>query len=394
DLFAVSLIIPLVPSHVRAMGGNHICVGLLGSLYNGFQLGSGPLMGSLSDIKGRKLILIMSLLLCSVGYVVIGFTNSIIVILIARGFLGLFKQTQMLTKAMVPDYEANVQKQGEIYGRMMAISGVGITVGPIIGGHIAEDYREYAITYISVIVGVAFLINAGMVFFLPTAIYSKTQRKSSNVPARNLLYSILPSLKQSFVKLYNIKWSHYWDAFLLKGLVGFAMGTYYSNYGVYLRTQYVLSPKYVGYIISFHGMVGSIASYYMGFINSFYIHDKDYSQRNFHAFLLMTTSMLGMILSINVYSYTVCLIPLAIGNAVSRLITLEMVLKRCHGDHRGSLIGASNSVRSLSGVLSPMVAGLIAEYIGVSYVIYASLLATLSGVILSYQIKHKRLKVD
>lgn len=117
DLLAVSLIIPLVPSHVRAMGGSHICVGLLGSLYAGFQLGSGPLMvswfwykifckciyhfcyiytlywfqGSLSDIKGRKTILVMTLLMCSFAYIVTGLTNSIIVILIARAFLGMFE---------------------------------------------------------------------------------------------------------------------------------------------------------------------------------------------------------------------------------------------------------------------------------------------------------------
>lgn len=67
----------------------------------------------------------------------------------------------MLTKAMVPDYEANEQKQGEIYGKMMAISGAGITLGPIIGGHIAEDYPEYGFTFISTIVGVCFVLNAG-----------------------------------------------------------------------------------------------------------------------------------------------------------------------------------------------------------------------------------------
>lgn len=74
---------------------------------------------------------------------------------------GCFKQTQMLTKAMVPDYEANEQKQGEIYGKMMAISGVGITLGPVIGGHMAEDYPDHGFSFLSAVVGICFLINAG-----------------------------------------------------------------------------------------------------------------------------------------------------------------------------------------------------------------------------------------
>lgn len=142
--------------------------------------------GSLSDLTGRKAILIMTLLICSVAYIETGLTNSIAVILVCRAVLGkikqkygiinacsqlftyvflkisgFFKQTQMLTKAMVPDYEANEQKQGETYGKMVAISGAGITLGPVIGGHIAEDYPEYGFTFISAIVGFCFVLNAG-----------------------------------------------------------------------------------------------------------------------------------------------------------------------------------------------------------------------------------------
>lgn len=88
DLLAVGLIVPLVASHVRDMGGNHLYVGLLGSIYAGFQLGSGPLIGSLSDLKGRKTILILTLLVCGIAYTVLGLTSSILVILLIRAVLG------------------------------------------------------------------------------------------------------------------------------------------------------------------------------------------------------------------------------------------------------------------------------------------------------------------
>ena len=45
----MGLIVPLVAGHVRQMGGNHLYVGLLGSVYAGFQLGSGPLIVSSSS---------------------------------------------------------------------------------------------------------------------------------------------------------------------------------------------------------------------------------------------------------------------------------------------------------------------------------------------------------
>ncbi|KAM3967390.1 major facilitator superfamily domain-containing protein 9-like [Aphomia sociella] len=208
------------------------------------------------------------------------------------------------------------------------------------------------------------------------------------------MYSFTHSIKQSVIELYKVDWSEYWDIFLFKALVGFAMGVYYSNYAIYLKTQYQLTPKYVGYVISFQGVIGSISSFFIGYINSFYESDVDYSLRNCHVFVLLSLSLAGLIISFNVLTYVIWLVPLAIGNAIGRLVTLEMILKRSHGDHRGTLIGASSSVRSLSGVVAPMIAGFIGEYFGISYVIYASFLSTVLGLIMSYRHRNKRLKVD
>lgn len=44
---------------------------------------------------------------------------------------------------------------------MAAISGIGITLGPIIGGHIAEDYPRHGFSFIGVAVSIVFIINAG-----------------------------------------------------------------------------------------------------------------------------------------------------------------------------------------------------------------------------------------
>ncbi|XP_073948493.1 major facilitator superfamily domain-containing protein 9-like isoform X2 [Choristoneura fumiferana] len=389
------MVIPLVSSHVQALGGNHVYVGLMGSMYSGFQLGSGPLIGSLSDLKGRKNILIATLLISSISYTSMGLTSSITVILITRAVLGLFKQTQVLTRALVPDYEKNENKQSIIYGKMAAISGAGITVGPVIGGHLAEDHPEEAFAFIGVVVGICFVLNAGLVYLLPNT--NSVRREPTRVTniSSSILQKLVSSCKESIIELCKIEWSKYWDVFFFKGLVGFAMAAYYSNYALYLKSTYDLTPKYIGYIISFQGVIGSVSSYFIGYINSFYKTDTDYSQRNFHVFFILTLSVLGLIFSFNIYMYAFFLIPLATCTAVGRLVTLEMVLKRGHGEHRGTLIGASNSVRSVSGVIAPMAAGVIGQYFGVQRVIYMSLFAALIGTTLSYfKYRNKGTKIE
>ncbi|XP_023950521.2 major facilitator superfamily domain-containing protein 9 [Bicyclus anynana] len=392
DLLAVGLIVPLIPNHVRQMGANHIYIGLLGSLYAGFQLGSGPLMGSLSDLKGRKQILIITLLVCGAAYLTLGVTKSVAIVLLMRAVLGLFKQTQLLTKALVPDYEGDEKKQSAIYGKMAA--GVGITIGPVIGGHIVEDYPIHGFSVAGLLVCIFFIINACLVYQLPKVNIPVRQKSNPESSSLNILQSIWSSSKQSVVQLSKVEWSTYWIVFTFQALNSFAMGAYYSSYALNLKTQFGLTPKHIGYVVSFQGVIGAISSFMMGYINSFYTHDKDFSIRNFHVFVLLCTSLLGICLSVNVFMYTILLMPLAIANAVGRLVTLEMILKKSHGDHRGTLIGASNSVRSLSGVVAPLIAGFIGEFFGVGYVLYSSVFTTLIGLLISYQYKCKRIKLD
>lgn len=225
-------------------------------------------------------------------------------------------------------------------------------------------------------------------YCLPATIKKVTKERKAN-KEESVLNKIIVSSKQSVVELSKIPWAEYWDVFLLKALISFAMAVYFSNYSLYLKTIYELSPKYIGYVISIQGVISSVSSFFIGYINKFYSYDIDYSVRNLHMFILVGVSLTGMILATNVYMFIVCLLPLAVGSAVGRLVSLEMVLTRCKGKHRGTLIGATNSVTSLSGVVAPMVAGFIGQYFGVAYGLYASLFATLLGVALSYQYKRK-----
>lgn len=63
----------------------------------------------------------------------------------------------------MPDYEKRENVQPEIYGKMAAITGMGITIGPVLGGHIVDDYSN-GFMIIGIVVGVCFFINAGEYF--------------------------------------------------------------------------------------------------------------------------------------------------------------------------------------------------------------------------------------
>lgn len=206
---------------------------------------------------------------------------------------------------------------------------------------------------------------------------------------KGILNYITSILKQSTDVLCGIKWSMFWDIFLLRFLIGFTMGIYYSSYSMYLTSQFGLTPIYIGYIISFQALVCTVSCYFAGFVNRFYTNDQDFTLRNLHVFIMMTVAFIGLTFSNNIFLFTLCLVPLGISSSWGCLLNNLMVLQRGHGKHSGSLIGASNSIKSISTVIAPMVGGIIGHYKGVSSVSYASLLAAALGLIISYKIKLK-----
>lgn len=202
---------------------------------------------------------------------------------------------------------------------------------------------------------------------------------------------------KSIKELKDINWYLYWDAFLLKGLVGFSMSVFYSNYSPLLKIYYNLSPKWIGYTISFQGVIGSFCSFFINYLNNtFYISDKNYTKRNLHCFGALTLTFIAFLICTHWYLFVVLLIPLATANAILRLVTLEMIVRKSSEKHRGSLIGAANSVRSISGIVGPFVSGSLADLIGVKYVIIVSLVSASIGLVIAnnYRKIEKNSKIE
>lgn len=227
-----------------------------------------------------------------------------------------------------------------------------------------------------------------------------TKEKKEDKKKAKVITAILPKLinslkrpiKDSFNEFYKVDWPVYGDIFLFKLLITLSMGMYFTNFGLFLKTIHTVSPKNLGYIISLQGVTGSICTYFIGHVNKLYQSDKDYTERNYHIFVIVATSLFSIALAPNVYIFTALLIPLAIASSVGRIVSLEMVMSRTNGDHRGTVIGASNSVRSLSGIVIPLVAGVINQYTGVVYTFYCAASFAAIGVVVSRRIRLRSLE--
>ncbi|MEQ2169624.1 Major facilitator superfamily domain-containing protein 9, partial [Goodea atripinnis] len=97
DLFGVSMIIPLLSHHVKALGASPTVAGIVGSTYGILQLFSSTIIGSWSDVVGRRYSLLTSILLSAFGYGLLGISTSITLFVLARIPVGELETMSFIT---------------------------------------------------------------------------------------------------------------------------------------------------------------------------------------------------------------------------------------------------------------------------------------------------------
>lgn len=228
---------------------------------------------------------------------------------------------------------------------------------------------------------------SGLACLLPDVI----DKKKTN----HHLTSVREELSKAIVNLKHIDWPTYWDAFLLRFLFALSLSMYFSNESVYLKENYQLPQKSVGYIISFYNALGTTSGLLMGFMSkTFYKNDINCHKRLLHFFCVLAICFFLLYCAPTVSVYVLILIPQGVASMTIRIVSMEYILSKPHSKAKGSISGATNSVGSIARFISPIISGMVADTIGENYVILSSFVPTLAAVLLCWKINYYGDRLD
>jgi DHA1 family tetracycline resistance protein-like MFS transporter len=199
DLIGFGIVIPILPFLSPKLGADKIDIALIIVTYATCAGLSGPLWGRLSDRIGRKPVIMMCLAGAACGYLMLGLASQLWMVFAARGFAGLMAGNFGVASAMIADI-TTPQNRARGMGLTGAAFGLGIILGPMLGGLLSGDSASFTLPCI-VAGGMSMLAILAAAFFLPESLPREKRLGNREVQSGSRSLSNYRLLQQSGSRL-------------------------------------------------------------------------------------------------------------------------------------------------------------------------------------------------
>lgn len=312
------------------------------------QFLSSPILGALSDQKGRKPCLMYPLLISLFGYFLSAlgvWLPSLVIILVGRIFVGVGAGNASVVAAVMADI-STLKTKAKYFGLLNMAYGFGFMVGPFLGGVLStlflQPYGGYATPFW--FAGIMSLLN-----FIFLGLTFKETHHALNPRRLSLMLGIanlkkafrFPTLRILFTTLFIFccAWSFYWEFIPIVWIKDYGLNVaQVGNLYAYAAGFYAISS---GFLIRpiVNRFTASKVLFYSLVISGLYI------------YLMLTHMPLGLLwLYLPLQQYLLALLFPTATAAVSNTVGEEM---------QGETLGISQSIISAAFALSPLFSGLL-----------------------------------
>ncbi|MFO7895063.1 MAG: MFS transporter [Longimicrobiales bacterium] len=163
DMIGFGIVLPLLPYYAEEFGASPLDVTLLIASFSAMQFIAVPIWGRVSDRLGRRPFIIAGLFASAVSYLIFGLATSLLILFVSRIAAGAAGGTISVAQAYVAD-TTGPEDRAHGMGMLGAASGLGILIGPAIGGYFSQF--GYAVPGF-IAAGLCVVNGGAAIFFLP-----------------------------------------------------------------------------------------------------------------------------------------------------------------------------------------------------------------------------------
>jgi len=384
DLLGFGILIPVIPLYAKFFGANEFVGSLLIATYSAFQFIGAPILGRLSDERGRRPILLISISGSVIAWTLfglagelggaIGALNGLVVLFFARALAGAMGGNIATANAYMADITP-AEDRARGLGILGAAFGLGFVFGPAIAGVVSSDPALE-------------LFRSILPAAVPVSEYTMPSFTAAALSAANLgvAFAVLPEPRRHtktaatatgrLRRLYEAITSPDIGSLVLSFfLASFAFSAFESQFIFLTNDQLGYGTAENAVLLTYVGVL--IAVVQGGLIGP--LTDR------FGEYRLAITGAAIQVLSLAAVPFAIdwafvpsigpvdaggvalaaVSTPLAFGNALTNVSLNAMVSLNASADTQGGAFGLTQSAGSLARTVGPALAGLL--YVTVAY---------------------------
>ena len=342
DVLGVGLVIPILPFYVGSFGASPFVITLLFSSFAFFAFLSSPFLGALSDKVGRRPVLIASIASTATGWFVFAGANSIPLLFLGRIIDGLAAGNFTVAQGCLVDLARDERERASNIGLIGATFGVGLMVGPLLGGLLSTVSHAFPFWCAGILAAVNVVLTY---FFLP-----ETHRRRD--PKSRISFNPLAPLARaaSDRKLRPL--------YLTWIIFAFAISSTQSVFALYGQHAYNFDSFTMGLIFASIGILAALNQTVL--LRRVWL--KFYDEERL---MPVMTSLLGIgffLFGLDILPLFFVSVPLfATGQSVQRVVITSQVTGRADPLKKGEALGILTSLMAATMVAGPLVGGALFE---------------------------------
>lgn len=336
DLVGFGIVIPVLPIYAQKFNASEATIGVLLAAYSAMTFLFSPILGRISDRVGRRPVLLASIIGTSIGFLIMGVADSLILLFAGRILDGITGGNISTAQAYIADVTPP-EKRSSAMGLIGAAFGLGFIFGPAIGG-ILSHYSLAAPFFFSAALAAANAV--ALYFFLPESLTDENRAQAGRASIREIF-------RESGTWQLAAVFATYFFSTLAFSLLT-------ATYTLFSSKRFHLDVTHNGYIFACQGLIGALIQ---GALLGRLI--KLFGEKT-----LVIVGAVGLMaglfwlpLTQSVPQLLAASACFAIGYSFATPVLNGLASKSVHPASQGRVLGALSSAASLARIIGPATGG-------------------------------------
>ena len=335
-------VIPILYTYAKTFDFSDFEIGLLFASFALAQFLATPIIGRLSDIYGRKPLLLISIFGTFLASLLQAFAMTGWILFLGRVFDGLTGGNNSVAQAVISDTlpEKDRPSGFAVFG---ASFGLGFLFGPVISLVLVKLFQTNQSVYLFSAL-IALITTIIVWFWLPETNFTRETKKIDIV-------EIL------FLELYRaIKMPIVGTILLLNFVTSFTIAIFNVAFQPYLVENLKLGQEYINYVLIVAGIINIL---FIGLVKI--VTDRFGLYKVLNATFLLRFVSFGLIVlfSYSVTVFWISTILFALSSLLGRPVISSLFSKYGRLEDQGVILGSAESLFSLGLAVGPLVFGLL-----------------------------------